>query len=139
MKKITAISMVILLIATMLHISVSVHYCGGKEVASKISLTAMPANCGMESPEKDLPLTGNTYSNHCCKDVLTICVTDNNYTPSSSFIPPSLKYNFPIFSNSAVCTVNIPPLLISQSTNGSPPGALMSTEVDLAGICVFRI
>ena len=139
MKKATSISLVILLIAALMHISVAVHYCGGKDVASKISLTGKLANCGMEGSENDLALPGTNFTKHCCEDVVTIFLIDSNYAPSFSFIPDSYQYNFQILSIYAGYPVNSPEVLKSQYTNISPPGALMSTNVDLSDICVFRI
>ena len=139
MKKVTSISLVLLFITAILHISVAKHYCGGKEVASKVSFAGKPANCGMESSEKELPLRGTNLSNHCCEDVVTICGIDSNYMPSFSFIPDSFQYNFSILRISAGYPVNSLVVVKSQYTDVSPPGTLMSTKVDLSDICVFRI
>jgi hypothetical protein len=139
MKKGFSISLVVLMLAAMLHISVAKHYCGGKETSSKVSLTGKLANCGMEGSEKKLPLPGTNYSKHCCDDLITYCGIDSNYTPSFSFVPESIQYNFQIFSIPADNPIYSIALLTSHYTNGYPPGGLMSTNVDLSDICVFRI
>jgi hypothetical protein len=123
----------------MLNLSVAKHYCGGKIVASKVSLTGKLANCGMEGTEKKLPLSGTNFTNHCCDDIVTSCGTDNNYTPSFSFVPDSYQSNFNIFSIPAGYPVYNQAILKSQCSDASPPGVLMSTNVDLSDICVFRI
>jgi len=127
------------MIAAILHISVATHYCEGKEIALKVSFTGKLASCGMEGSENELPFSGTYFAKHCCEDIVTVCGIDNNYTPSFSFIPTSFHYIFSILSISEGFTINPPQVLKSQYTNISPPGVLMSTNVDLSGICVFRI
>jgi hypothetical protein len=139
MKKGVSIAMVLLILTAMLNLSVATHYCGGKLVASKVSLTGKLANCGMESSEKRLPLSGTNFTNHCCDDVITSCGTSSNYTPSFPFIPDSYQYNFNIFCLPTGTSVSHSAVLRSFYTSTSPPGELMSTNVDLSDICVFRI
>jgi hypothetical protein len=139
MKKATSISLLILLIAAMLHISVATHYCGGNEVASKVSLTGKLASCGMEGSEKELPPGWINLTKHCCDDVVTFCGTDSNYVPSFTFIQESFQYNFQILAIPTTVATNSLVDLNPLFTDVSPPGVLMSTSVDLSGICVFRI
>lgn len=123
----------------MLHISVARHYCAGKEVATVVSLSGKLASCGMTCAEEEIPLQGTIFTNHCCDDIVTYCGISSNYSPTYSFIPESFQYNFQFLA--------IPVELSAKSqtdfnliySNASPPGALMSTNVDLSGICVFRI
>lgn len=140
MKKVFSISLSILMLAAMLHLSISEHYCGGKETALKVSLTGKFADCGMEGSEKELPLLpGTNLTKNCCDNVVTFCVIDSNYLPSFSFVPESYQYNFQVFAIPTGLSVNSITDLIPVYTNVSPPGALMSTNVDLSYICVFRI
>ncbi len=139
MKKVTSISLVLLMLGAMFHISVATHYCGGQIAASKVTLTGKLASCGMEGPAKELPFPGESFSKHCCDDVITICETDSNYMPSFSFVPESYQNDFQILSALTVLSNNSFTGLDSFYTDVSPPGALMSTDVDLSGICVFRI
>lgn len=127
------------MLAAMLHISVATHYCQGKETASIVSLTGKVANCGMEGSEKGLPLTGTYFTKHCCDNVVTFYGTDSNYSPSFSFVPESYHHNFPTLSVSAGYPVQTVEVFKSLYTNVNPPGVLMSTNVDLSDICVFRI
>jgi len=127
------------MIAAMLHISVATHYCGGKEVASKVSLTSKLANCGMEGSDNAEPLPGLNFDKHCCDDEVTFCGTDNNYVASFNIVPDPCQYNFQILSIPAELTAGPLTGLIPLYTNVNPPGVLMSTDVDLSGICVFRI
>lgn len=139
MKKVFSISFTLLMLVTMMHFSVAIHYCQGKEFASKLSLTGKMASCGMEDNEKSLPLTGTNFAKHCCDDVVTYFGITNNYVPSYSFIPEFFLYNFQSFALPAGFYVNYSAYLIHSYTNESPPGMLMSTSVDLSDICVFRI
>jgi hypothetical protein len=139
MKKAFSISLSLLMLTAMLHLSVATHYCGGREVATKLSFTGKPASCGMESSEKEIPLTGAYFSTHCCDNIITSCGIDNNYEPSFSFIPESYQFNFQVLSLPLELSVNSITDLITSNTYVSPPGVLMSTNVDLSDICVFRI
>jgi hypothetical protein len=139
MKKVISISLVIMMITAMLNISVATHYCGGKEVASKISLSGKLANCGMEGSENAETLPGLKFDKHCCYNVVTFCGTDTNFVPSFSFIPETFQYNIQLILIPSWLTADSFPRLTPLSTDVSPPGALMSTYVDLSDICVFRI
>ena len=139
MKKGISISLTLLMITAMLHFSVAMHYCGGKIAASKISLTGKLATCGMESSEKELPLSGINFSKHCCDDVVIYMLTDNNYTQSFPIVQNSFQHNFQILGMPAGYPVLSPAVSKSIFTNTGPPGTMMSADVDLSDICVFRI
>lgn len=139
MKKGVSIFLSVLMLGAILPLSVATHYCGGKETGSKVSLSAKLADCGMEDSEKKLPRPGTNFTKHCCDDVVTSCEIDSNYTPSFSSVHESYQYNFQVFSILTGYPVYSLAVLKSLYTNVSPPGALMSTNVDLSGICVFRI
>jgi hypothetical protein len=139
MKKGISISLVLLMTAAMLHLSVATHYCGGKIAASKISLTGKLANCGMESPEGQLPFHGITFSKHCCDNVVIYLVIGNNYVPSFSTPEYSFNHKFQISNIPAVYPVHSVAVPNFMYANVSPPGLTMSTYVDLSDICVLRI
>ena len=139
MKKVISISLVFLMLTAMLHLTVAIHFCGGKEAASTVSLSGKLATCGMECSEEGLPLPGTNFTKHCCDDIVTFCGIDSNYTPSFSFLPESYQYNFQVFSIPTGSPVYSIAVLKSLCTNVSPPEALMSTSVDLSDICIFRI
>jgi hypothetical protein len=138
-KKGFSISLSLLMLAATLHLSVATHYCSGNVAALKVSLTGKLATCGMECSEKELPLQGTNFTKHCCDDIVTFCGIDSNYTPSFSFVSESYQYNFQVFSISTGSPVYSIAVLKSLYINVSPPGALMSTNVDLSDICIFRI
>ena len=139
MKKVFSISLSILLLTALLHISVAVHYCGGNIVDSRVSLSGKLASCGMENEGKELTLPGTYMISHCCDNIVTFCGTDSNYTPSFSFIPETYQYNFQVFAIPLAITYNSPADLIPSYTDVSSPGVFRSTSVDLSDICVFRI
>lgn len=141
MKKVFSILTVILVLAAMLHISVARHFCAGEIAASKISLSGELATCGMEGSEDSCPfkLPGGHLKSHCCNDVVAVYSFDNTYTPVNSFVSESLRFSNQIFAYHVSVVVQKPDLLQLFYTNVSPPGALMSTNVDLSDICVFRI
>lgn len=140
MKKTIPISLTLLILTAVLHLSIATHYCHGNETAMKVSLTGKLADCGMGSSEKVLPVVSGTYfSKHCCDDVIIFCGIDSNYTPSFSIVPESFQYIFQVFPIHSGIHVNPCTDLIPLYTNVSPPGALMSTNVDLSDICIFRI
>jgi hypothetical protein len=139
MKKAFSISLSIIMVAAVLHFAVAIHYCGGKEVASTISLSGKTASCGMENHKNDLPLTGTYLYSNCCKDEVIFYGIDNNWAPSFSvtIVPNQILsqiFNIPAeLSNRPNESLK----LINSSVN--PPGVLMSTNVDLSYICNFRI
>lgn len=139
MKRIISIPLAILMLLAMIHLSVATHYCGGKVAASLISLSGKLASCGMEGQEKSPLLPGTNITTHCCDDVVISLATDNNYTPSFSVVSGSYQYQFRILSIPLGYSVNSPETSRSLYTNVIPPGAIMSTSVELSDICVFRI
>jgi len=132
-------SLALLMLTAMLHLTVATHYCGGKVAASTVSLSGKLVTCGMECSEKGLPLPGTNFTKHCCDDILTFCGIDSNYIPSFSSVPESYQYNFQIFNIPKGSPVSSIAVLKSLYTNVSPPEALMSTSVDISYICSFLI
>jgi hypothetical protein len=139
MKKVISIFISLLTIVAMIHISVAMHYCEGKEVATTISLSGKLASCGMTCSEEEIPLQGTNFTNHCCDDIVTFCGISTNYLPTYSFIPESFQYNFQVLAIPVELSAKSETEFNSIYSNVSPPGAFMSTNVDLSNICVFRI
>ena len=123
----------------MLHLSMATHYCQGRVEALKFTFDGKPAVCGMEDEEEDLPFTGTQINSHCCDNVVTTLGIDNNYTPSFSAFPDFCQHILQVFIIPSGLPVNSLAYLKSLYTNESPPGSLMSTNVDLSIICVYRI
>ncbi len=141
MKKVISLLSVLLLLTASLHFIVATHYCNGKEVATTVSLSGKLVSCDddMGCSESELPLTGTSLTKHCCNDLVTFCGIDNNYTLTFSFVSEAYQYNFQVFALPVGLSVNSNISLIPLYTNGSPPGVLTSTNVDLSDICVFLI
>jgi hypothetical protein len=139
MKKVISVSLSVLFIAAMLHLSIATHYCGGRVAGSKISVSGKLASCGMESVDSDLPLTGLHFVSHCCDNVLVFCGINSTFFPTVTFVQESFEHCFRIFSVPVELARNISEPLKSDYTNVSPPGASASSSVELADICVLRI
>lgn len=139
MKKGSSILFVFVMIATLFHFTVATHYCGGHVAASKLSLTGKLATCGMEDSQKQSSLPGIYFSKHCCEDVVISCSTDNNYIPSFFKIPETFQFNFQTLGLTSESIITQSGLFKLEYSDLSPPGAMMSTNVDLSDICVFRI
>ena len=123
----------------MLKFSVATHYCGGHVAASKISVTGKLASCGMEGSQNEVLPHGKYLSKHCCEDVVVSISTDNNYVPSLYNIPDTFQFGFQTLVLPSESSVGLAGIFRLQYSDISPPGATMSTDVDLSGICVFRI
>ena len=93
----------------------------------------------MEGEEKDYHSQEAQFTSHCCDNVVTNYEIDNNYTPSYSFVPEFSQYTSQFFMSPSGLPGLSSAILRSLYINVSPPGVLMSTNVDLSGICVFRI
>jgi hypothetical protein len=141
MKKAVSITLSLLILAAMLHVSVVTHYCMGTEEASKISLSGKPISCGMENPESDLPLSGTHFNPQLCENVITFYAVENDYVPASfqgneSPQATSQMINFSI----GTPVYSIKPIKsLYKLTSTSPPGELKSTDVELSDICIYRI
>jgi len=127
------------MVVAMLHISIAMHYCEGKEVATVVSLSGKLASCGMLCSEDETPDPGTNFTSHCCDNTLTFCGISSNYSPTYSFVPESYQHNFQVLATTIASTLNSYTELNPLDTNISPPDELMSTNVDLSDICVYRI
>ncbi len=139
MKKGTSISLIILILIGILHISVANHYCGGKIAASKVSSSGLLANCGMERTDMQVPNSGINFTKRCCNDVIISYPIDSYYVPSFCSVPDSYQYKFQLLSVPVLSSFYSISNLKLPDTNVIPPRVLMSTHVDLSEICVFRI
>ena len=139
MKKVLSISLSLLMIIGIVHFSVANHYCDELGSTSKVSFTGKPASCGMEETEDSCPVNGINLTSHCCDDVVVFYGINTNFTPSFSFVPELYQHNFQVFNTPNELPVVNSAALTSFNTNVYPPGVLLSTNVDLTDICVFRI
>ena len=108
-------------------------------VASKVSFSGNLASCGMENSEDSWPVNGINLSSHCCDDVVAFYGIDANFIPSFSVAPELFQYSFQVLNIPNELSVVHLAALASLYTSVDPPGVLLSTNVDLSNICVFRI
>jgi hypothetical protein len=139
MKKVLSISLSIMMLFALLHISVATHYCGGYYAASTISLSGKLASCGMEADHSDHPLTGTVISRHCCDNVLRYYCIGGNYYPSFSTVPESYQNNFQVMHLYAEVPLFSANNIKSPHANVSPPGVYLPNIVDLSEICTLLI
>ena len=123
----------------MLHFSVATHYCDYMGVTSKVSFSGNLASCGMEYTKNSWPVNGINLSSHCCDDVVAFYGIDANFIPSFSVVAELFQYSFKALNIPNELSIVHSAALTSFYTSVDPPGVLLSTNVDLSNICVFRI
>ena len=75
----------------------------------------------------------------CCDDAVIIFGPDNNFTPSTFYMPDTFQPNSDILPGTPAFSKNHFTGLTPEQKKYSPPGVLLSTNVDLSDICIFRI
>lgn len=125
------------MLLTGLHWSVATHYCGGELAAVKLSISHELAGCGMMGDHDQLP-QGVITNEPCCEDVVFTLHTDNIYEPvtKEQVNVQSLQLQ-PLFAQDI--TLKTPHIYVVSHTNVRPPGKFLPSDVNLSGICVFRI
>ncbi len=138
MKKYFSISFAFLILISGMHLTVAIHYCGGRIADSKLSVSGELASCGMEECENHFPLSGSSLQTNCCKNKVSSFVVDNNFEPSVSNFKVLLKHYLTTFY--IPVEFKITSLIAAKliSTSISPPGNFMVSAVSLPFICVFR-
>ena len=139
MKKFLSISFSFLILLSVMHFTISTHYCGGEIAGSKVSVLGELASCGMEGSDDSIPLPGKHFKIHCCNDEVSVLEVDNNYAPSSFEFKAFSQPVLPLFYFPASVQINSFSALNLICTNVSPPGIFMVSDVSLPKICVFRI
>lgn len=140
MKRILSILFAALILVSGMHLSYSIHFCGGKFAASKLSFSEQTASCGMETGTSECPNhSKNQVNSDCCKNTVSVYSIEKNYNLSSFdfkhyafnllqvFLVPSTNGNLTASST------------LSLNTSVSPPINLLIKQVSLPDICVFRI
>lgn len=139
MKKCLSIPMVFLTMIAMLNLSVTTHYCMGEAVASRISFSGQITSCEMIACDEGSPVSGDFMKALCCENVVTFCNVDKNFTPSYSLINETYIENSQVLSFPLQILFSLNTNLKTSYCDSGPPGVLLSTNVDLSDICVFRI
>ena len=133
MKKIFSIAVVIVLLLSVLHLTVGVHYCCGSVYSVKVSQTGAIDDCGMQHSA-----TGKSaITSHCCDNEVIGVSTDTDYAPSFTFFKAS---TFALIAIVESVVDNSASPIVSSKTyeNTGSPGFVVSS-VKLADICVYRI
>jgi hypothetical protein len=137
MKKVFAILIAVILLASGMQISLDRHYCGGNLADVKISVTGKLASCGMEKSESSCPIH-SAIDKKCCEDQISFYSLNSNYFPeyyklshtsTERVINPILADN-PIYVSAYSPDINNWVL---------PPGNYLKSGLTQSEICVFRI
>jgi hypothetical protein len=97
------------------------------------------ASCGMTTPAYQFSLGGTHIGSNCCSNKVSVYALDNNYTPSFSEFKAYSQPVFQVFNIPASIGIHSLSVLNLISTNVSPPGCFLVSDVSLPQICVFRI
>lgn len=139
MRKGFSILLTLVLILSGVHVTVSTHFCGGREVASQISFSGALATCGMAGNESSSPVQGQNIKSLCCEDFVSVYAIDNNYIHSGPLQTISLQLDNQAFSAPVAYLKNQYSGLIHKNRSYIPPGVFLSTDVDISRICIFLI
>ena len=136
MKKVFTILIASIMLTAGMKVSIDRHYCCGQLAETKISFTAKPASCGMETQE---PRNSNqlSFENKCCEDQVTY------YSISNKFIPEQFKLSHPSARKDIPATPGLSLVFNSSDYHGFnilvlPPGDGLRQGVSLSRICVLR-
>ena len=139
MKKFLSISFAVLILLSGMHVTVATHYCHGKIAFTKFSVSGELASCGMEGATDQCTFPVKLKTSNCCKDKVAPFVVDSNYSPTFSefkSLPQHVLQVFVIPDNLVGFTQQF---LTFHSSDVSPPGYYLVSDVSLPLICVFRI
>ncbi len=138
MKKVLSISLSLLIVLSLLHLTIAFHVCKGEIAQVKVSFSGKKGTCGMENniAHKSLPIS---FSNHCCDNGSSVFVIENCYSPDNNQtknIVQNLIITPFIFLTGSFSYSRF---LFSSITNARPPGSELKQSVSLPFICIFRI
>ena len=122
-----------------MHLSVANHICGGRHVATKISLSGERATCGMKN-NVDEKAHQTLVKQNCCHNEIAQLTVDPNYEQSTFKTPTVKEYQLLATAPLGVTALSIVPIsTIAIRANEFPPGNELVNKVTLSTICVFRI
>jgi hypothetical protein len=139
MKKAFSISLAFLVLLTIIHFSIAMHYCGGKLAAVKYSLTGEKATCGMEEKDEVPFPFNNSIRSHCCEDELTSYSITDYYLPASQLIHKVVQNYSSV--NSGQFNKSLHSSLFNEDIKNSynPPRNLPFADVKIDFLCTYRI
>jgi hypothetical protein len=138
MKKLLSILFAVLIIASSVHLTIAIHYCGNTFERYKVSISGEKASCAMERRVPDC--TQHREIGHkCCTDKLATYLVTDNYSPATFHFIKITQNSFATLSGTPSSSgYNFLPLSKTQIAH-SPPGDYVPNLVNLSSICIFRI
>jgi hypothetical protein len=139
MKKWASIFIALLILLAGMHITVAAHFCGGEIAATRLSISGIPASCGMES-DNNIPHADDVLLKIlCCENEYTVYRVGDDYSPSE-FNFKLVKLNSDLHPMTSFVSAPLS-CFISPNihTNYSPPHNLSVHAVRITEICVFRL
>jgi len=137
MKRVFAILISVIILASGMEVSIDRHYCCGTLADVKISFTGKEATCGMEQA---LPGdTGNPVINKkCCENQISF------YCMSCISYPAFNKITYPTAGNESAPFHSLNSVSIDSYNTGltswaMPPGTSGHKTLTRSQICVFRV
>lgn len=82
MRILLSIPLLMLISFSGIRVGIAYHFCGGEQVAARVSLSEKLASCGMEGTKNANP-SGESINIHCCDNQLSVYWLNNNYLTSS--------------------------------------------------------
>ena len=137
MKKVLTILIAAIILVSGMQVSVDRHYCGGKLIDVKISVTGKLASCGMEQTGSSCP-DHPTIDKKCCENQLSFFSLNNNYYPEyfKSIHQVSEKDILPMHMGNLFSGSTFNKDLVNWVL---PPGNNLKSRLTQSDICVFRI
>lgn len=137
MKKVSSIFFALVVVVSMMHVSIAMHFCRGEIAQVKVSLSRELGSCGMENENNHKSLPAG-LSNHCCDNKLSVFTIEDSYS-YENYQPKDLRHNqiippFILLPES----VSLFSFQLSDMSSFRPPGNDFIYSVYLPFICVFR-
>ncbi len=137
MRKVFAILITLVILASGMQVSIDHHYCGGVLAATKFSITGKLASCGMVKAECSTS-DRSSVDKRCCEDKLTTYGLQTNYIPEFSRHSDNIKFAQP--GVAPACDFHLRANdLNSFNSRVFPPGARPRPGNTLSEIRVYRI
>lgn len=133
MKKIFSILFAILILFSGLTVNLAIHYCGGMAASKKLSFSGEAASCGMDSHH-----SSGLHNPSCCSNVVKSYTFSNTFFSSTVSSETAKVLVQPVLADVVSFTFERPAAEL-HTLNNRPPGILLSRDVELDFICIFRI
>ena len=139
MKKVFSILFASIIFLSGMNLTFVTHLCGGEVSTVKLSFVHENASCGMCGEKQTTSNYKTINTKGCCKDEITFCIFENNYSPSTFQITEPTDQSFQIFCISETIGDHFFNATSYVNTYIQSPGNYISRAVSLSDICVFLI